>query len=119
MQEYTFKVQLPSKDGGDSYITIGKATENLSRFIIEQENNTENHMMPVTFKVGSTSVGYIKLVISTIHIAEGTEDTMTEISGLTGLTSEAGSNVREQDLEGAFAVAPIIVQALRRRYNSI
>lgn len=53
------------------------------------------------FKIAGHSTGYLKLSISAHLMSEGSEDGMTEVSGMTGMTSNAGA-LREQDLEGGW-----------------
>jgi hypothetical protein len=55
-------------------------------------------VVPITFKVGSTSTGYLKLSIGCTLLGPADEDGMTEVSGMTGLTSAMGSV--DQDLSG-------------------
>lgn len=99
-QEYEFKVQVPGKNESDALATIGKATQDMTKFCTDQ-TTTQNVTIPITFKVGGTTTGYLKLVITTVFLGDANDDGLTEVSGLTGLTSDHGS-VREQDLEGEF-----------------
>jgi hypothetical protein len=65
----------------------------------KEETTTQPAMLPIPFKVGGSTTGYLKMTITTIFLGDSNEDGLTEVSGLTGLTSDHGS-VREQDLEG-------------------
>lgn len=67
--------------------------------------STEAEMMPFgsIMKVGSSKpTGSIRMIITTQPMGLASEDGMTEISGISGLTSDAGANRRrdEQDLRG-------------------
>jgi hypothetical protein len=86
--------------GDDAPITVGKATLDMATFCSDQ-NETKNHLLPITVKVGSTTYPkvYIELIITSVYLADAAEDGMTDVSGITGFTSHPGS-VREQDLEG-------------------
>ena len=78
-QEYTFKVQVPGKSSSDALLTIGKANIDMARFAGD-DGSSQNAMVPIAFKVGGTSTGYLKLVV----IA-------TPYSGLAG--SDVGTEV--------------------------
>lgn len=101
MQDYEFKVQVPGRNSEDAAVTVGKANLDMSKFCGEQ-NETRNHLLPITVKVGSTTYPkvYAELIITSVFLADANEDSLTDVSGMTGLTSHQGS-VREQDLEGA------------------
>lgn len=102
VQDYTIKVQVPQGVTGDNIMTIGKANVNLARYVGE-ETNTQTDVIPIAFKVGHSSTGYVKVTITSTHLGEVAEDGMTEVSGLTGLTSEGGAaTVPEQDLDGGW-----------------
>jgi hypothetical protein len=97
-QEYSFKVQVPGK-GGKETLTVGKAELDMARYV-SFENAAQNALVPITFKVGTTTTGYLKLVITSQMLkGEVGEDGMTEVSGMTGLTSVV-HEVPEQDLSG-------------------
>ncbi|KXZ54203.1 hypothetical protein GPECTOR_5g297 [Gonium pectorale] len=96
-KEYEFKVQVPGKSSSDALVTIGKASMDIAKYCSDQ-NTSQNAMLPISFKVGGTTTGYLKMVITSVFLGDN-EDGMTEVSGITGLTSDHGS-VREQDLEG-------------------
>ncbi|GIL59065.1 hypothetical protein Vafri_14027 [Volvox africanus] len=97
-KEYEFKVQVPGKSSTDSPITVGKGVLDMAKYC-KDETTTQFAMVPIAFKIGATITGYLKLSITTIFIGDSNEDGGTEVSGLTGLTSDHGS-MREQDLEG-------------------
>lgn len=82
-------------------MTVGKATVNLARYVGD-ETNTQKDVLPVAVKVGHSTTGYVKFTITATHLGEGGDDGMTEVSGLTGLTSEGGG-VPDQDLDGELA----------------
>lgn len=97
-QEYSFKVQVPGK-GGKETLTVGKAELDMARYV-SFENAAQNALVPITFKVGTTTTGYLKLVITSQMLkGEVGEDGMTEVSGMTGLTSVV-HEVPDQDLSG-------------------
>ncbi|GFR47585.1 hypothetical protein Agub_g9317 [Astrephomene gubernaculifera] len=97
-KEYEFKIQVPGKSSSDAPVTIGKATLDMAKYCSD-ETTTQNAMLPITFKVGGTTTGYLKMVITTVFLGDANEDGLTEVSGMTGLTSDHGS-MREQDLDG-------------------
>ncbi|KAL6755265.1 N-terminal C2 in EEIG1 and EHBP1 proteins-domain-containing protein [Haematococcus lacustris] len=94
-KEYTVKVQVPQGSGNE---TVGKATIDLAQFVGDA-NNTQTDTIPITFSAGGTSTGYVKVVITATHMGDMSEDGLTEVSGMTGLTSD-GPHHAEQDLEG-------------------
>ncbi|PNH00859.1 hypothetical protein TSOC_013292, partial [Tetrabaena socialis] len=98
VKEYEFKIQVPGKTSSDATITIGKANLDMAKYCSDQ-NTSQNVMLPLTFKVGAATTGYLKMVVSTVFLGDANEDGLTEVSGITGLTSDHGS-VREQDLDG-------------------
>jgi hypothetical protein len=92
-------VQVPQGSSDDNLVTIGKATLDLAKYV-EETGSTQNAVVPITYKVGSSSSsGNIKLVITTTLLGDMSEDGMTEVSGMTGLTSEGGTGA-DQDLDG-------------------
>jgi hypothetical protein len=98
-QEYTIKVQSTgSKDGAEEFTDVGKVTIDLAKFVGDA-TNTQSENLPVQFKVGGGSNGMIRIVVTTTHLGEMSEDGMTEVSGMTGMTSEGGG-YPDQDLEG-------------------
>jgi len=97
-KEYVVKVQVPQGVAGDNIITIGKANINLARYVGD-ESNTQKDVLPIAIKVGHSTTGYIKFTITATHLGESGDDGMTEVSGLTGLTSEGG-DLPDQDLDG-------------------
>ncbi len=98
LQEYNFKVQVPGKGGDDKMITVGKADVDLSKFVVF-EGKAQPKMIPIMFKVGATTTGYLKVVVTTELLQAGVDDDgMTEVSGMTGLTSTM--DMVEQDLSG-------------------
>lgn len=103
MQDYEFKIQVPGRASTDAPVTVGKANLDMSKFCGDQ-NETRNHLLPITVKVGSTTYPkvYVELIVTSIFLADANEDSLTEVSGMTGLTSHQGS-VKEQDLEGALS----------------
>ena len=60
------------------------------------QNAAQNAVVPITFKVGGTTTGYLRVVITSREVAAGDLDGLTDTSGMTGLTSHQG----EQDLDG-------------------
>jgi hypothetical protein len=98
LQEYKFQVQVPAKGDETKLITVGKADLDLSFFVLSL-GQPQSKLVPIMFKVGAASTGYLKLVI-TAEAAAGDidEDGMTEVSGMTGVvhTNE------EQDLSGVY-----------------
>lgn len=99
-------VQVPSKSGDGKLITVGKADLDLSFFVAAASQAAAGgglaKMVPVLFKVGAASTGYLKLLISAEQLAAGgdEEDGMTEVSGMTGMTAHLSD---DQDLSGARA----------------
>lgn len=101
LQDYEFKVQVPGREGSDAMATIGKATLNMAKFCGD-ETQTQQQTLPISFKAsGSSTTGYLKMTITSVFLGDATEDGMTEVSGMTGMTSEHGS-AREQDLDGGY-----------------
>jgi hypothetical protein len=91
-------VQVPSKPGDDKLITVGKADVDLSRHVT-LEGTAQSKMIPIIFKVGTTTTGYLKVSITTEMVKGGVDDDgMTEVSAMTGITSSLELN--EQDLSG-------------------
>ncbi|GLI62410.1 hypothetical protein VaNZ11_005030 [Volvox africanus] len=97
-KEYELKVQVPGKGSTESPVTVGKAVLDMAKYC-KDETTTQSAMVPIAFKIGASITGYLKLSITTIFIGDSNEDGGTDVSGLTGLTSDHGS-MREQDLEG-------------------
>lgn len=91
-------MQAQGKSTSDPPTTIGKATLDLAKYCSEQ-TTTQNAMLPITFKVGGTTTGYLKMTVTAVFLADADGDGLTEVSGMTGMTSEQGSG-REQDLDG-------------------
>jgi hypothetical protein len=97
LQEYKFQVQVPAKDDATKLITVGKADLDLSFFVLSL-GQPQSKLVPIMFKVGAASTGYLKLLITAEAVAgDVDEDGMTEVSGMTGV---AHMN-EEQDLSGA------------------
>ena len=104
LQEYTIKIQVPGKGSSDNWLTVGKATVDLASHVADSPKTI---MLPVTFKVGGSTTGYLRLILTSILLkgSEGDEEmAFSEVSGLTGLTSEA-QTVHDQDLAGALCLA--------------
>ncbi|GIL91294.1 hypothetical protein Vretimale_9986 [Volvox reticuliferus] len=97
-KEYELKVQVPGKSSTDSPVTVGKSVLDMAKYC-KDETTTQSAMVPIAFKIGTSTTGYLRLLITTIFLGDSNEDGGTEVSGLTGLTSDHGS-MREQDLEG-------------------
>lgn len=93
-QEYSLKVQVP--DTKDKMITVGKATLDLARYALPT-TAAQSALVPITFKVGATTTGYLRLSISAMEVTGRDLDGLTETSGVTGLTSQGGN---DQDLDG-------------------
>ncbi len=73
-------MQVPGKSSTDSLLTVGKADIDMSRFATD-EASSQNAMLPIPFKVGGTSTGYLKLVVTATPYSGtgGSEDGMTEV----------------------------------------
>lgn len=98
LQEYKFQVQVPVKGDETKLITVGKADLDLSFFVLSL-GQPQSKLVPIMFKVGAASTGYLKLLITAEAVAgDIDEDGMTEVSGMTGV---AHMN-EEQDLSGAY-----------------
>jgi hypothetical protein len=98
LQEYKFQVQVPTKDDATKLITVGKADLDLSFFVLTL-GQPQSKLMPIMFKVGAASTGYLKLLITAEPVAgDVDEDGMTEVSGMTGVAHMT----EEQDLSGAY-----------------
>jgi hypothetical protein len=108
LQEWTLKVQAPSLSAEGNLVTIGKTTIDLANFVheLERPGTPISHALAVTYKVGSqSSSGYIKLTVAATVLGELDGDQLTDVSGLTGLTSQEGGRSHEdQDLDGACLV---------------
>ncbi|WIA29047.1 hypothetical protein OEZ86_011560 [Tetradesmus obliquus] len=95
-REYKFQVQVPVKGDETKLITVGKADLDLSFFVLSL-GQPQSKLVPIMFKVGAASTGYLKLLITAEAVAgDIDEDGMTEVSGMTGV---AHMN-EEQDLSG-------------------
>lgn len=95
-QEYKFQVQVPAKGDEAKLMTVGKADIDLSFFVLAL-GQPQNKLIPIMFKVGTASTGYLKVII-TAELVTGDldDDGLTEISGMTGLNHLT----EEQDLSG-------------------
>jgi len=90
-------VQVPGKED-NKLLTVGRAELDMSQYVLS-EGTPQAKMIPILFKVGMASTGYLKISI-TAEVVEGgpdSEDGMTEVSGLTGMTANLGD---DQDLSG-------------------
>lgn len=78
-------------------MTVGKADLDLSLFVLN-EGQPQNKLIPILFKVGAATTGYLKVII-TVEAVTGSvdDDGMTEVSALTGMTTHLEE---EQDLSG-------------------
>eukprot|EP00775_Hariotina_reticulata_P010260 gene10260-10419_t len=96
-KEYKFQVQVPGKSSSDKLITVGKAELDLSYYVLA-EGKAQNKMVPMIFKVGAASTGYLKVVITAEQVTGPVEDDdgMTEVSGMTGVAHMND----DQDLSG-------------------
>jgi hypothetical protein len=87
----------------DDFMTIGKADIDMADFVDDQLCQ-QNRALAMQFKVGlSKPTGIVRLIITTKPLGKaGSEDDgMTEVSGVTGLTSDTGNHRKEeQDLKG-------------------
>jgi hypothetical protein len=91
-------VQVPGRSSSDVPVTIGKALVDMAQYCGEQTSQ-RSAMLPIQFKVGGTTTGYLKIVVTTVCIGDAGDDAMTDASGVTGRASEQ-SSLREQDLDG-------------------
>ncbi len=100
-QEYTFKVQVPGSSSKDEFLTAGKADLDMADYVDEQLC-VQNRSLVMKFKVGTaTGSGAIKLIITTQPMGKVTSEDGTEISAITGMSSDAGAmRKEEQDLRG-------------------
>lgn len=100
MQEYKFQVQVPGKED-NKLLTVGRAELDMSHYVLA-EGTPQSKMIPMMFKVGMASTGYLKVTITAEVVASGgdSDDGMTEVSGLTGMTANLGE---DQDLSGESA----------------
>jgi len=107
-KEYSFKIQVPGKDGAGKMFTVGRADLDLAAYATAEKAGAPSaKMMPVLFKVGATTTGYLKISIAAEMVGAGVdEDVMTAVSGLTGLHSsfDGEETFAEQDLSGARVV---------------
>jgi hypothetical protein len=96
-QEYKFQVQVPGKED-NKLLTVGRADLDMARYALS-EGTAQSKMIPILFKVGMASTGYLKVSITAHVVASGTDsdDGMTEVSGMTGMTASLGD---DQDLTG-------------------
>lgn len=102
VQEYKFQVQVPGKED-NKLLTVGRAELDMSHYVLA-DGTPQAKMIPMMFKVGMASTGYLKVTITAEVVASGGEsdDGMTEVSGMTGMTANLGE---EQDLSGECPVA--------------
>lgn len=97
LQEYKFQVQVPSKEGDGKLMTVGKADLDLSYFVLN-EGQPQNKLIPIMFKVGAASTGYLKVIITAEPVSGDIDDDgMTEVSAMTGMTAHLDE---DQDLSG-------------------
>jgi len=103
IKEFVIKVQAPS--AGDRIATFCKAPLDLSKYLSNTpEPCTQSDVIPLQFKVGAPTTGYLKFNVTCTQLGEVAEDGMTEMSGL---TSEA-----DQDLDG-FEMPPSPTSSMR------
>lgn len=97
VQEYKFQVQVPGKED-NKLLTVGRADLDMSHYVLA-EGTPQSEMLPILFKVGMASTGYLKISITAEVVAGGadSDDGMTEVSGMTGMTANLGE---DQDLSG-------------------
>lgn len=99
LQEYKFQVQVPGKED-NKLLTVGRAELDMSHYVLA-EATAQSKMIPIMFKVGVASTGYLKVSITAEVVtgggADGSDDGMTEVSGMTGMTANLGE---DQDLTG-------------------
>jgi len=99
-KEYSLKVEVPSKGDTSKMMTLGKSVVNMVRYI-NFSASAEDVTVPIKFKVASGGTGYLKLVIHASMLKGYVpDDGMTEVSGLTGLSSMSGEVINDQDLSG-------------------
>lgn len=78
-------------------MTVGKADLDLSYFVVN-EGQPQNKLIPIMFKVGAASTGYLKVSIAAEPVSGDVDDDgMTEVSALTGMTAHLDD---DQDLSG-------------------
>jgi hypothetical protein len=99
-QECRFEVQVPGRDGGTRCLTVARAQLDLSPFVLFEGGGPQPKMVPLLFKVGGASTGYLRLTVEAER-QQGpcSDDGMTDVSGATGLTAGALMD-GEQDLVG-------------------
>jgi hypothetical protein len=97
LQEYKFQVQVPGKED-NKLLTVGRADLDMSQYVLA-EGTPQSKMIPMMFKVGMASTGYLKVSITAEAVAGGadSDDGMTEVSAMTGMTANLGE---DQDLSG-------------------
>lgn len=88
---------MPGKED-NKLLTVGRADLDMSLYVLS-EGTAQSKMLPILFKVGMASTGYLKISITAEEVASGTDsdDGMTEVSGMTGMTANLGE---DQDLSG-------------------
>lgn len=103
VQEYKFQVQVPGKED-NKLLTVGRADLDMSLYVLA-EGTPQSKMLPILFKVGMASTGYLKMSITAEVVASGadSDDGMTEVSGMTGMTANLGE---DQDLSGEGCMQP-------------
>lgn len=101
-QEYTFKVLVPRNDKN---LTLGKGVIDLGQHA-SVETEAKDLIIPIKFSAGSRELGNgeLQLIVSnTLMKGFSSEDGMTVMSGLSGLSSQF-DNDSEQDLSGKLVV---------------
>jgi hypothetical protein len=88
---------VPGKED-NKLLTVGRADLDMAHYALA-EGTAQSKMIPILFKVGMASTGYLKVSITAHMVASGTDsdDGMTEVSGMTGMTASLGD---DQDLTG-------------------
>jgi len=98
-KEYSLKVEVPTKGDASKMVTFGKAVVDIVQFV-SFNSPPEPTSIPMPFKVGSSQKGTLKfLVRATMLKGYVADDGMTEVSGMTGLSSLSAQEM-EQDLSG-------------------
>lgn len=90
-------MQVPGKED-NKLLTVGRADLDMSQYVLA-EGTPQSKMIPMMFKVGMASTGYLKVTITAEAVAGGadSDDGMTEVSAMTGMTANLGE---DQDLSG-------------------
>ncbi|CAD7694989.1 unnamed protein product [Ostreobium quekettii] len=101
-KEYNFKIQSPGKGSDSKMLTIGRATVDMARYATLLASKPEVLEIPINFEFSkSRPAGVLRLSITGVMLKGlAPEDTLTEMSMMSGVSTLSRERVAEQDLAG-------------------